>query len=73
MGIIHQRELSVVWFCHQNKMRGIGKLALCQNAIYELCSRDTALDAKLSGLLMSLFMNFSEYMSMEMLQNEVQG
>lgn len=73
MGIIHQRELSVAWFCHQNKMRSTGKLALCQNAIYELCSRATALGAKLSGLLMSLFMNFSEYMSMEMPQNEVQG
>lgn len=73
MGIIHQGELSVAWSCHQNKMRRTGKLALCQNAIYELCSRATALGAKLSGLLMSLFMNFSEYMSMEMPQNEVQG
>ena len=73
MGIIHQGELSVAWSCHQNKMRSTGKLALCQNAIYELCSRATALGAKLSGLLMSLFMNFSEYMSMEMPQNEVQG
>lgn len=51
MGIIHQGELSVAWSCHQNKMRSTGKLALCQNAIYELCSRDTALGAKLSGLL----------------------
>jgi len=73
MGIIHQRELSVAWFCHQNKMRSTGKLALCQNAIYELCSRDPALDVKLSALLMCLFMNFSECMSMEMPQNEVQG
>jgi len=45
-------------------------LALCQNAIYEWGSTYPILCTKLSGLLMSLFMNSSEYTSRETPQNE---
>lgn len=58
MGIIHQRALSIAWFCHGNKMRSPGNLALCQNAIYELCRTYTLCE---TGLLLNLFMNFSVY------------
>lgn len=47
-----------------------GKLPLCQIAIYEFCSTCSALCVKLSGLLKSLFMNYSVYIPMETPQNE---